>query len=531
MISPNSTIIILKTPMELDDKNQLTFSNATAQYNYFTSLPKVELENATFQRKDGVVRFETDEDFTYDDVLLYNYCMYQNTSYGNKWFYAYIVDVTYKSDGMSELTLKTDVFQTWQFNVTWKQSFVEREHIAKASDTPGANLIPENLETGDYIVDGTSTLTIYESDILNYQVILAVSKYPGSNGGNVGGKPYNAVYSGFAYITAKNTTEIEKVIQSYADLGKMEAIVYAFLAPKTLSEPLTWNTESITGPSGTYTIEWGSCPVVSDTYGFTLTTLSKPTKLGGTYTPINKKLLTYPYTYASLDNNVGNVINFKYEDFSSNTLDFDIEAVLVPGCSYKVIPNSYKNQTNENYLYSFSPSKLPICSWQSDVYTNWLTQNAVNIPVNVFGGISSIIAGTTSKSSAGIAGGISAIANVVGQIYEHSLIPPSVNGNINSGDVNFTLGLSNPIIYNMTIREQFARVIDNHFSMFGYATHRVKIPNLNNRSNWNYIKTIDCNVIGDVPQKDLEEYRKLFDEGITLWHSTTYFLDYSQANN
>ena len=531
MISPNSRIIILKTPMELNDKNQLTFANATAQYNYFYGLTKVELDNATFQRKDEVIRFETDEDFTYDDVLLYNYCMYQNTSYGNRWFYAYITDVTYKSDGMSELKIKTDVFQTYQFDVTWKQSFIEREHIATANDTPGANLVPENVETGEYIIDGSQTINVYESDILNYYVVLAVTKYPGASGANVGGKPYNGVYSGFAYITAKNTTTIQNVIQSYADLGKMDAIQYAFLAPKLIAEPLTWNTESITGPSGTYTIEWGNCPVISTTSGFSTQTLSKPTRLGGSYTPINKKLLTYPFTYASLDNNVGNVINFHYEDFALDPITFDIEGVLVPGCSYKVIPNSYKNQTNQNYLYSFSPAKLPICSWQSDVYTNWLTQNAVNIPVNIIGGVSSIVAGLSSKSAAGVAGGISNIASTIGTIYEHSLIPPSVNGNINSGDVNFTLGLSNPIIYNMTIKEHFARIIDNYFSMYGYATHLVKLPNLNNRTNWNYVKTINCNVIGDIPQTDLEEYRNLFNEGITLWHNASTFLDYSQTNS
>lgn len=527
MITPNTNIKLLKTPFELDNLNQLTFTSAQNQLAFFNTLPSVDLENATFQRKDNRIRFETNEEFTFDDVLKYNYCMYQNTSYGDKWFYAFITNVEYKNDGMSELEIKTDVFQTYQFEMLWNPSFIEREHIAKADDIPGANLLPENVETGDYIIDGSQTLTIYESDILNYQVILAVTKYPGANGANVGGKPYNGVYSGFAYITAKNTTTMQNLIQSYADLGKMEAIVYAFLAPKELSYPITWNTETINN----YTIEWGECPVLSTTYGFSIQTLSKPTRIGGSYTPVNKKLLTFPYTYASLDNNVGNVINFNYEDFTSNTINFDIEGVLVPGCSYKVIPNSYKKQTNQNYLYSFSPSKLPICSWQSDVYTNWLTQNAVNIPVNIFGGVASIISGISANSAAGIAGGLSNIANTIGQIYEHSLTPPSVQGNINSGDVNFTLGLSNPIIYNMTIKEEYARVIDNYFSMYGYATHLVKLPNLRNRSNWNYVKTIGANITGDIPQKDLQEIKELFNNGVTLWHDPTTFLDYGQNNN
>ena len=151
MITPNSKIILLKSPIELDNNNQLTFSNTSAQYNYFYGLPKKELEEATFQRKDNMLRFETNEtDFTFDDVLLYNYCMYQNTSYGDKWFYAFVTNCTYLNNGAVAIELKTDVFQTWQFDITWKQSFVEREHIAKSSDVSGANTIPENVELGEY---------------------------------------------------------------------------------------------------------------------------------------------------------------------------------------------------------------------------------------------------------------------------------------------------------------------------------------------------------------------------------------------
>ena len=64
-----------------------------------------------------------------------------------------------------------------------------------------------------------------------------------------------------------------------------------------------------------------------------------------------------------------------------------------------------------------------------------------------------------------------------------------------------------------------------------YKINEVKIPNLTGRSNWNYVKTIDCNIIANVPQVDLQEIKSLFDNGITLWHKTSNFLDYSQNNN
>lgn len=66
--------------------------------------------------------------------------------------------------------------------------------------------------------------------------------------------------------------------------------------------------------------------------------------------------------------------------------------------------------------------------------------------------------------------------------------------------------------------------------MFGYQTNRVKIPNINNRPNWNYVKTINANIIGNVPELELLAIRNMFNNGITLWHNPDTFLDYS-ANN
>ena len=81
-----------------------------------------------------------------------------------------------------------------------------------------------------------------------------------------------------------------------------------------------------------------------------------------------------------------------------------------------------------------------------------------------------------------------------------------------------------------TIKKQFAERIDKFFDMYGYLTNTVKIPNINNRPNWNYIKTIGSNIIGDIPQEDIQSLKNMFDNGITLWHNKNTFLDYSQNN-
>ena len=106
VITPSTDVYLLKVPLEINDLNQLTFNNATAQYNYFNSLPKLEVHDFTYQRKDGTMRFGAE----YDEIITYNYVMYRNDAFSNKWFYAYITNMEFKSPGTTEITLKTDVW-------------------------------------------------------------------------------------------------------------------------------------------------------------------------------------------------------------------------------------------------------------------------------------------------------------------------------------------------------------------------------------------------------------------------------------
>lgn len=138
MITPQTRIILLKSPLQLSNKHQITFANQEAQFEYFNSLPKIEEDEAQYLRKDGVIRFPGHA----DSLQEYNYCMYRNENYGEKWFYAFITNIQYANDNCSFVSIKTDVFQTWQFDLTWKQSFIEREMIAVADDIPRSKPCP-----------------------------------------------------------------------------------------------------------------------------------------------------------------------------------------------------------------------------------------------------------------------------------------------------------------------------------------------------------------------------------------------------
>ena len=56
-VTPNTDLYLLQCPIELDERNQINFRSAEAQFNYFYNLPKLEADNFTYQRKDNVIRF------------------------------------------------------------------------------------------------------------------------------------------------------------------------------------------------------------------------------------------------------------------------------------------------------------------------------------------------------------------------------------------------------------------------------------------------------------------------------------------
>lgn len=535
IIEPNSNIRIMKSSLELDNLNQLTFSSKQAQENYFKSLEYLEIDDATYLRKEGYLRFPT----TFDEAIKYTYCMYQNEGYSDKWFYAFIKDIQYLSENSVALYLETDVFQTWQFDIIYKPSFIEREMLSTADDTIGANTQPENLETGDFVVAGNTNY--FYNDPRDYRICVAVSDAPYDDLSLPAvSRVYEGIPSGLNYLVPLSGYHLQELITMYDRHDRHDAIVSVFMIPPffDLGDTIySWTKNGVTVQFKAIE-DTGFSSEVGRIYG------TLPTKLGYNYIPKNKKLFTAPFSFMTLSNSSGSCKQYKYEDFldlenSGIEIEFIVEGSVTPGCSIKAIPQTYKNHA-EYYDEGLVAGKLPICSWTNDTYTNWLTQNALNVPINTAGNILQIAAGTalSMTGSGALAGasqitsGIFGIAQTLSQFYEHSLVPDQVNGNVNSGDINFSCLSCGMFTLNyLSIKDEYARVIDNFFSMYGYKTNLVKLPNLNNRSNWNYVKTINANIIGDIPQKDIQKIKDMFNNGITLWHNPNTFLDYSQTNS
>lgn len=539
VITPNSRVILVKSPLKLDNYNQITFNNSSQQFDYFYNLPKIEEWDYTYVRKDGVIRVATNSSLTFEDLLGYNYCMYQNTSYDNKWFYAFVTDITYINDGMTEVKIETDTFQSWQFELQYKNSFVEREHVS--DDTIGSHTLPEQLETGEYVCNSVGNLWSAGKDCY---VAAMTTVIPDGLTVNTLRTRYGGVFSGGTIIVFQDWLSACNFTRAYDLVDKPEAITSMFMIPKSLCGTISsWTTCGMTHEG--HTINF-SCAVPSYTDSETLlsnTSISLPSSLNG-YTPKNNKLFVWPYSYFYVSNTVGSDVEYRYEEFVNNAPSFKTVGCLTIGGSIRAVPINYKKLSDSNTSYNhfnsgISGAKYPVCGWTNDSFTNWLTEQSVNNKLAVAGGVAGIAVGglmmATGVGAIGgmglVGGGIGSIIQTMKDIHQHSFIPPQTKGNVNTGDVAFASGSFEFPYYKMSIRYEYAKIIDDYFSMYGYKVNSLKTPNIHKRSNWDYIKCVDVNLEGNIPEADLDTIRGLFNNGCTFWHTTTYYLDYSKTNS
>lgn len=557
-ITPQTEIRLVKCPLELTDLNQLTFATKTAQYNYFNGLTHVTADNATYVRKDGYIRYPAE----YDEIIQYNYVMYQNEAYSNKWFYAYIDKMEYLSNGTTAVYISTDCFQTWQFDLTYKKTFVEREHTN--DDTIGANTLPESLDIGEPQIVELRNIPMYESltPSTDWLVCFSVTKLPGgidsfTDERETIGSVFTTLHT-FACATTVAARNILKIYESDDNLST--AINNIYMVPRSCVSynPANAQTEeghtptSVSGGGVTAFIYPVKDSAVEGPYY-----LQESDKLAGNYTPVNNKLFCYPFSYFYLTNKAGTDVLYKWEDFPTQKIGdytrktFGYRKAYVPTASIsaKLYPINYKGKAEgESYgerlfNYGINYAKVPVCAWTTDVYTNWLTQNGVNMVTSGLNSVAGMVGSTITGGMAGgglgmaigfIGGMFSTATNItksVAEVESMSKTPPQANGDANSSDVMFAYNRNSITFYAMSVRPEVAAIVDSYFSMYGYKTNKVKVPNITGRVNWNFVKTIGCYIAGDIPQEDMTKIKEMFDAGITLWHNPTTFMDYSQSNS
>ena len=73
-------------------------------------------------------------------------------------------------------------------------------------------------------------------------------------------------------------------------------------------------------------------------------------------------------------------------------------------------------------------------------------------------------------------------------------------------------------------------MIDDFFTMYGYAVKAIGRINTHSRPHWNYVKTVGCCLTGSIPSDDVQRICSIYDRGITFWQSGNEVGNYSLDN-
>ena len=517
-IEPNTTIRILKDcPLDTTYDHTIYFKTKAEQTTYFSSLTKYVLNNNTYQRvNSNTMRVQ----YKADDLYDCNYIMFQNINFGNKWFYAFIKSVNYVNNITCQIEYEIDVMQTWFFDYTLGQCFVEREH--SVTDVVGDNTLPENLELGDYVSEDFDS-----SGVLGDKSIVVAATFD-ENYINVGGAIYSGVYSGLYFNVFPNTPDGAHSCTNFLKNAgsKTDGIVAVFLMPTNMVSELGGNAKG-------YSVEKEKFTNIKRADGTNIK---------------NNKLLTYPYNFMYVTTMQGNYTTYHYEYFQNDKCEFFVSGDMSPNPSVIIAPKNYKGVPT-NYDEKMVLSGFPQLSFNIDSFKAWLAQSASNLGINTMTTGANVyntyqaanIAAQTATTAAGVAGaGLSttlapitagiAIAGILAPVVHHSMMPYQARGALGNQTLA-SIGLLDFAFMHKHIRPEFVTIIDDYFNMFGYATHKVKVPNRSVRPHWTYTKTVGCVVHGSVPCDDMNKICNIYNNGITFWNNGNEVGNYSLDNS
>lgn len=653
-IIPNSEVRLIKNvPFSNNYKNVIQFNDKTSQENYFKSLPNIVTDDFKYVRNNGIIKVP----YYRDEILEYNYLMFKNKAYADKYFYAFITNISYINPNTSAISFELDVFQTWFMDVQFKPSYIEREHCQRwnSDGTPVINTIPEGLDYGsEYVYKGHTRLydktnnnkikwlviasTIDEEDLIGTYPEFQYCFSSQALCNNI----VFIVAPMFEYGVADNwtlngtslpsATEILRAFRYGSNLVKKAVSCYV-----TDYLPCWYTVTSVSGKLAVssqeiniYKAEYGRevNGNITNIIGIDLPILSIPSNddiqnetwsfelIDDKYKYLKNgitesKLLMYPYSYNLLTDLQGDEFIVKNEYNQGKSIAIDIRCALGVSNNVAYTIQGYLNSNgigNELYLrngiINKNTNRLAIVDDYAAAYAqgnmntieqninatkqqtslnNRIAQNTANTNTAItdtrnranmlnagIGAVGGTIEGAILGGPLALAGAVQGLSNAAqttvsnmansrvtelenqnmlnntalrGELANQQAVAGAMakvqdakatadNVTLQGGDTYFNYGYENlgVKLISYQITQEYIDLLQDYFGKYGYKVHKVKIPNIHTRQNWNYIQTVGANIVGNIPQMFIDALEQLFNQGITIWH-TTDVGNYNLPNN
>lgn len=543
-VAPNGNIWLLRgVPIDMAHTKTYRPKSAADQFTAFSAYKKYTLTEQTYIRHSiNSIRVE----FSADDVIDCNYMIFQNSTFSGKYFYAFITDVEYVSNNTCRIVFDIDNLQTYYFDIDFLPSIIDREHSKtdNIGDSTTADFYIGKYDVcNSYATIGDGIVPI--SELEDFVIVIVTTKlldnptsplirYYYTTGNLTGYMRSNCVsFIRLANLSEAEVTEIDNMLNNYiANNGDgINGIVDIYCVPQIFIHDYSF--------SGSYVVNVADKVTRIEV---PVETVANDSKLDG-YTPKNKKLLTAPYSYGVLTTPTGQTKNITYEQWNKvydshlgvyyNTVY--IETSLLAGIAdYRITPKAYNgydySQTNSLSVQSFPQVPINI-----DAFTNWSSQNK-----------NSFLASTISLGISALTNALTLNASGMMNNATTAMGMTANNADLKNQSVGVNSASSSTAIWaypdhyfrmaRMTIDAESAKIVDDYFTKYGYASGELKTPNFWNatgRTKYNYCKTQEANIKSKsattgVPMGALSDIVNIFNNGVCLWETISDVGNYGE---
>lgn len=512
MITPETNIHLLNVEFDGDYQNVMRFGSLNEQTSYFLSKSSLMFSNCLYQRHD-VEEYMT-LNMNCDILSLYNYVMFQNKNFTNKWFYAFIERIEWSSNNSSKVYLKLDVWNTYYFDYNLRMSFIERQTL----ETDQINMLNDYPSQGKLIT--VEEAKVHLSNVSRYGQYFVycnadVTKEDTTSSGaetcQIGNYEIPCMVLHFG-----TSHEVANFIYMVGNKGRADRIQCAFYMPLTIG--LTYTEKNISGGDlGMDLTVVESIEINKEEFDIEI--------------PINykvkyKKELSYPYSEIEIvDCLTGQSITLDWCKFNSpDKITLKIYPIFDELGSYKIIPRGYNGQaiSYENALSVQCKCDLPIFN---NSYSKYLkdnqAQNNISKTLAGFGTVSSAI----HLNPEGIVNNMGNMARTIANDSQAKTIGNQVT-NLNSSLIEYTNFSPGFVVRVNTLDSSHLYQARTFWKCYGYPFNRMSYPILSNNRTFNYIKTQNvCINSHSIPQNCLKILKSIYDNGVTIWDKNK-FMEY-----
>lgn len=415
--TPNTVIQLCQVPWNSDYRDIVKFANDAALQEYLSSgaAQPIQLKKMTYARVGEPIRIN----LPFNAVFKYNYIKVSNpaqpinaTYYDDigthsmgdtgRAYYYFITDVKYLAPNTTEIQIQLDVWQTFGFDVTFGNCFIERGHVGIAAENSFSNngrdflTIPEGLDIGDeYAIYQSYKTEVSESEnAMSCWVMMGIAADITKDPGDVSspklkmasGSAVEQLPQGCDIIFFKSINDFTNILQGFKDTPWVtESIQFIMAIPPVqnvdsfLTEIEVWDQSpswSAYRLSGLYEPDY-------DTSVKTSWRTDATSNIPARYQHL-KKFLTYPYTIVELTTYSGQPLILKPELMPGNDITITtVQHVSPPSPRWAIIPKYYNaisavgevEVTGEYLDFATFLTDFPQFTVMNNGYLNYLASN------------------------------------------------------------------------------------------------------------------------------------------------------------